>query len=81
MTLRSKALAVLAALALSYGVYPYVALYRLGAAVGAGDVAALTVLIDWDAVREAIKEEIAAAVRLFLRARYYRQCGGRERDP
>jgi hypothetical protein len=62
MTLRSKVLATLAALALSYVVYPYVALYRLGAAVGAGDAAALTVLIDWDAVRDGIKEDIADEV-------------------
>jgi hypothetical protein len=62
MTLRSKVLAALLVLALGYSAYPYVALYRLGAAVGTGDAAALAVLIDWDAVREGIKEDIADAV-------------------
>jgi hypothetical protein len=62
MTLRFRLLVALAALALIYGAYPYVALYRLGAAIGAGDTATLAVLIDWDAVREGIKEDIADAV-------------------
>jgi hypothetical protein len=62
MTLRSKSLVALAALALIYGVYPYVALYRLGAAIGAGDTATFAALFDWDTVREGIKEDIADEV-------------------
>jgi len=49
---------VLLAVALAYGVYPYVTLYRLGQAIRAGDAATLVTLVDWPSVREGIKEDI-----------------------
>jgi hypothetical protein len=49
--------AVLAA-AFTYGVYPYVTLYRLGQAIRAGDSARLETMVDWPSVREGIKEDI-----------------------
>ena len=49
---------VLLAIAVTYGVYPYVTLYRLGHAIHTGDAAALQTLVDWHAVREGIKEDI-----------------------
>lgn len=49
---------VLLAIAVSYGAYPYVTLYRLGHAIHTGDAAALQTLVDWHAVREGIKEDI-----------------------
>ena len=51
-------IAVLLAIAVSYGAYPYVTLYRLGHAIHTGDAAALQTLVDWHAVREGIKEDI-----------------------
>jgi hypothetical protein len=44
--------------ALAYGVYPYVALYRLGHAIRSGDAATLSSMVDWSSVREGIKEDI-----------------------
>jgi len=49
---------VLLAIAISYGAYPYVTLYRLGHAIRSGDATALQALVDWHAVREGIKEDI-----------------------
>ena len=43
----------------AYLAWPYVALYRVGDAMRHGDVAALSAAIDWDSVREGIKEDIA----------------------
>ena len=53
---------VLLAIAVSYGAYPYVTLYRLGHAIHTGDAAALQALVDWHAVREGIKEDICDLV-------------------
>jgi Protein of unknown function (DUF2939) len=49
---------VLLAIAVSYGAYPYVTLYRLGHAIRSGDATALQALVDWPAVREGLKEDI-----------------------
>jgi len=56
--LRRPKLAVAACIA-AYLVWPYVALYRVGDALRHGDVAALSAEIDWDSVREGLKEDIA----------------------
>ncbi len=46
------------AVAMAYGVYPYVTLYRLGQAIRHGDASTLQSMVNWDAVREGIKEDI-----------------------
>jgi hypothetical protein len=48
--------------ALSYGAYPYVTLYRLGQAIRGGDAARLETMVDWPSVREGIKEDICDLV-------------------
>ena len=53
---------LLLAIAVSYGAYPYVTLYRLGHAIHTGDATALQALVDWPAVREGIKEDICDQV-------------------
>ena len=53
---------MLLAIAVAYGAYPYVTLYRLGHAIHAGDAAALQTMVDWRAVREGIKEDICDQV-------------------
>src|SRR5690348_10003312 len=53
---------VLLAIAVTYGAYPYVTLYRLGHAIRSGDAGALQTLVDWQAVREGIKEDICDQV-------------------
>lgn len=58
----AKRLAGLTALiAATYVAMPYVTLYRLGAAIRDGDAQALETLVDWDRVREGIKEDICDA--------------------
>jgi Lon protease-like protein len=44
---------LIAAAALTYGLYPYVALSQLESAVRQGDPVSLAELIDWSAVRDA----------------------------
>lgn len=51
-----------ALLAAGFFAYPYVTLYRLGMALNAGDAALLAHLVDWDSVRDGIKEDICDAV-------------------
>ncbi len=51
-----------AALLLGFLVYPYLFLYQLGTALGQGNTRMLARLIDWDAVRDGIKEDICDAV-------------------
>jgi len=46
------------AVAFTYGVYPYVTLYRLGQAIRDGNAARLETMVDWSSVREGIKEDI-----------------------
>jgi hypothetical protein len=55
---KRHSVAVVACVA-AYLVWPYVALYRVGDALRHGDVATLTTDIDWDSVREGLKEDIA----------------------
>jgi Protein of unknown function (DUF2939) len=50
------------AVAIAYGVYPYVTLFRLGQAVRDGDAVALQSMVNWDSVREGIKEDICDLV-------------------
>jgi hypothetical protein len=62
MTGRKPVIGVLLAIVMAYGVYPYVALYRLGHALRSGDAATLGTMVDWTAVREGIKEDICDQV-------------------
>jgi hypothetical protein len=55
-------LVVLAAIAGMYVAYPYVTLFRLGLAIQQGDAATLETMVDWDRVRDGIKEDICDAV-------------------
>ena len=48
----------LLAVGLTYAVSPSVALYRLGQAIRSGDAASLQAMVDWNSVREGIKEDI-----------------------
>jgi len=43
---------------MAYVAYPYVTLYRLGAAIQSADTTTLESLVDWPAVREGIKEDV-----------------------
>jgi hypothetical protein len=51
-----------AALVAAYAVSPYHALYRLADAVRRGDAATLDRMVDWDEVREGVKEDICDQV-------------------
>jgi hypothetical protein len=53
---------MLALIATAYVALPYVTLYRLGAAIRDGDAASLETLVDWDEVREGLKEDICDAM-------------------
>jgi hypothetical protein len=55
-------LSVLAIVAVAYMAYPYVALYRLQAALGSGNPDSLAAMVDWDQVRDGLKQEIADQV-------------------
>ena len=59
---RKPLIGVLLAVGLTYGVYPYVTLYRLGQAIRNGDSAKLETMVDWSSVREGIKEDICDLV-------------------
>jgi hypothetical protein len=62
MLSRKPAFGALLGLALAYGLYPYFTLYRLGQAIRNGDAAALEAMVNWDSVREGIKEDICDLV-------------------
>jgi hypothetical protein len=62
MTGTKTAIGVLLAVAVTYVVYPYVTLYRLGQAIRNGDASSLETMVDWGAVREGIKEDICDLV-------------------
>ena len=47
-------------LALAFLAYPYVTLYRLGQALDRGDTATLDRLIDWEAVRGQVRDDMLA---------------------
>jgi hypothetical protein len=55
-------LSVLAIVAAAYMAYPYVALYRLQAALQSGDPDRLAAMVDWDQVRDGLKQEVADQV-------------------
>ncbi|HKM60969.1 MAG TPA: DUF2939 domain-containing protein [Acidisphaera sp.] len=57
-----RALPIFGAIAFAYGAYPYVTLYRLGYAIRHGDSTALETLVDWDGVREGLKEDVCDAM-------------------
>ncbi len=59
---RKPLIGALLAVGVTYGVYPYVTLYRLGQAIRTGDAARLETLVDWPSVREGIKEDICDLV-------------------
>ena len=59
---RRPLIGALLAVGISYCVYPYVTLYRLGQAIRSGDAASLEALVDWYSVREGIKEDICDLV-------------------
>jgi hypothetical protein len=59
---RKPAIGACLAIVMAYGVYPYVALYRLGQAIRGGDATALQSMVNWDSVREGIKEDICDMV-------------------
>ena len=56
------AVSIVAVLLVGFLVYPYVTLWRLAAALGSGDAPVLARLVDWDAVRDGIKEDICDEV-------------------
>lgn len=58
MRARWPLLATVLGLGLAYAAYPYVTLYRLGAAIKGADAGTLEALVDWPAVREGIKEDV-----------------------
>jgi len=62
MVVRKPVIGAVLAVAFAYGIYPYVTLYRLGQAVRNGDAASLESMVNWDAVREGIKEDICDLV-------------------
>src|SRR5215472_17301458 len=55
---RKPLIGALLAVGVAYCVYPYVTLYRLGQAIRNGDAARLEAMVDWNSVREGIKEDI-----------------------
>ncbi len=58
MRVRWPIFGTVAAASFAYLAYPYVTLYRLGAAVQSADAATLERLVDWYSVREGIKEDV-----------------------
>lgn len=59
---RKPILSALVVIAASYVAYPYVALYRLEAALRSGNPSRVAAMIDWDQVRDGLKEEISQQV-------------------
>ncbi len=62
MGAKKPAIGAFLVIALAYGIYPYVTLYRLGEAIRHGDASTLQSMVDWPAVREGIKEDICDLV-------------------
>jgi hypothetical protein len=58
MRARWPLLATILSVGVTYVAFPYVTLYRLGAAIRGGDTVTLESLVDWPAVREGIKEDV-----------------------
>ena len=59
---RHAAIGGFVVVALAYGAYPYLTLYRLGQALRHGDASMLQSIVDWPSVREGIKEDICDLV-------------------
>jgi Protein of unknown function (DUF2939) len=59
---KKAVIGALLGVAVAYGVYPYVTLFRLGLAIRNGDAATLQSMVDWYSVREGIKEDICDLV-------------------
>jgi Protein of unknown function (DUF2939) len=57
-----RVMPIFGAVAFAYVAFPYVTLYRLGYAIRHGDSAALETLVDWDGVREGLKEDVCDAM-------------------
>ena len=55
-------LSALVIVAAAYVAYPYIALYRLEAALRSGDSDSLAAMVDWNQVRDGLKEEVADQV-------------------
>ena len=53
-----KLLSLAGVLIVGYVAFPYYTLYRLGHAIRTGDAATVRSLVDWDSVREGIKEDV-----------------------
>lgn len=49
-------------LAAAYAAYPYVALYRLETAIRSGDPDRIAAMVDWNQVRQGLKDDIDAQV-------------------
>ena len=62
MRVRWPLAATLLGVVVGYVAYPYVTLYRLGAAIQSADAATLESLVNWPAVREGIKEDVCDLV-------------------
>ncbi len=62
MAIRKPIIAAVAVMLTAYAVWPYVTLYRLAEAIRHGDANTLETLVDWDGVREGIKEDICDTV-------------------
>jgi hypothetical protein len=62
MRARWPVFAVFAALGAGYVAYPYATLYRLDTAIRQSDAATLSLLVDWYAVREGLKEDLCDIV-------------------
>lgn len=59
---KKRLVAAIAAIWAAYMIWPYMTLYRLGEAIRSGDDATLEALVDWDGVREGIKEDVSDTV-------------------
>jgi hypothetical protein len=55
-------IAVVAVVALAYAVTPYIVLWRLASALRDGDARTLEALIDWNSVRDGLKEDVADGI-------------------
>ncbi len=62
MRSRKRVVAAVAVVCAAYMAWPYMTLFRLAEAVQHGDSATLEAMVDWDGVREGIKEDICDTV-------------------
>lgn len=59
---RKRVVAAVAVVCAAYMAWPYLTLFRLAEALQHGDAATLEAMVDWDGVREGIKEDICDTV-------------------